>query len=207
MNLNLISIIYLHIAWHANFFVGFVITSLIHMFIVTMPHRYSSKILAYAASPVIESSSHRNRFAAQISSSANLKSYSAFATFLGASCSVYFFMRHNKYCEPMVYTLFALSEFVVVLSNMAFNFQAYYDFQDLHIQLLSIHGAHQDNLDKDDKELLLNHYVGISNKSTLNNMRSKHALQNSNRYKLVHVEAIWFSMSHIHSAQSNILHR
>lgn len=46
--------------------------------------------------------------------------------------ALFFYERHNKYCEIGVYSLFAASEYVFVISNMIFHFQAYFDFAQVH---------------------------------------------------------------------------
>ena len=49
--------------------------------------------------------------------------------------AAYFYYRHNKYCEPGVYTLFSVFEYGVVLTNMGYHWAAYYDFYDKTLQV------------------------------------------------------------------------
>lgn len=43
--------------------------------------------------------------------------------------ALFFYAQHNAYCQEGVYSLFALAEYVVVASNIAFHATAGYDFQ------------------------------------------------------------------------------
>ena len=50
---------------------------------------------------------------------------------------MFFYHRHNEYCEPYVYSWFCVCEYLIVLSNMSFHGLAYKDFGELFITLPS----------------------------------------------------------------------
>ncbi|XP_075891853.1 acyltransferase PGAP2-like [Nelusetta ayraudi] len=59
---------------------------------------------------------------------------------LNVSCCAFagfFFWKHNMYCESGSYTLFALFEYLVVISNMAFHLTAVWDFRSRDIMVIS----------------------------------------------------------------------
>ena len=39
---------------------------------------------------------------------------------------IYFYWRHNTYCEPYVYSAFCLLEYTIVLMNVGYHFSGYY---------------------------------------------------------------------------------
>ncbi|CAB3223410.1 unnamed protein product [Arctia plantaginis] len=43
--------------------------------------------------------------------------------------AAYFFLRHNSLCEPYVYSMFGLAEYIVVISNVLFHLTTAYDLQ------------------------------------------------------------------------------
>ncbi|XP_029957338.1 acyltransferase PGAP2 [Salarias fasciatus] len=102
---------------HKNGFIAFVSSSLLHMLITC---RLWYVIKRHYVNPE------------------ELKSYRwKLRLFLAnVSCCLlafYFFRRHNTYCEPGMYTLFAFFEYLVVFSNMAFHMTAFFDFSSKEV--------------------------------------------------------------------------
>lgn len=67
--------------------------------------------------------SHREKHSVKLKWRAFIINVASFA------CAAYFFLRHNKLCEPYVYSLFGFSEYIVVISNISFHLTTIYDLQ------------------------------------------------------------------------------
>uniref|UniRef100_A0A7N8WMB7 Acyltransferase PGAP2 n=1 Tax=Mastacembelus armatus TaxID=205130 RepID=A0A7N8WMB7_9TELE len=102
-------------------FVLFIVSSLIYMLITC---RLWKAIKKYSLSPEDARSHH----------------WKVRILFLNVSCCVFagfFYWKHNMYCESGSYTLFALFEYLVVFTNMAFHLTAVWDFKSREVMVIS----------------------------------------------------------------------
>ncbi|QQP56608.1 Post-GPI attachment to proteins factor 2, partial [Caligus rogercresseyi] len=73
--------------------------------------------------------------------SLNLKRRIFKAQVLAIPLLLYFYYRHNSYCEPYVYSFFCITEYFIVLSNMAFHMTAYLDFKGMVLMTSTLNSA------------------------------------------------------------------
>ncbi|VDO73598.1 unnamed protein product [Onchocerca flexuosa] len=108
-------------AVHKTSFVGFAFCSMIYMLIAITLFHYSG----------------RRRTSSVGEKSFQYKVLMCSTSILSLLLAAYFFARHNTYCEPGIYTLFAFSEYVVVLSNIIFHITTIFDFHGKYFILTS----------------------------------------------------------------------
>jgi len=112
---------------HKACFIGFLASAMVYMFLSSWLFDYSGR--------------RRTTSLGEISFQ-----YKVLCTLGSTIClllSLYFFYRHNRYCEPGVYTFFALSEYGVILFNVLFHATLYYDFHSKSISLVSAGSTYQ----------------------------------------------------------------
>lgn len=101
---------------HATCFIFFILSSISYMSIST-----------YYLFPKLKLKSGLERISHQYKKSLLQ------ATVLSVALCCYFYWRHNEYCEPYVYSFFALFEYIVVFSNIAYHMTAFYDFDNFQV--------------------------------------------------------------------------
>ena len=62
-----------------------------------------------------------------------------------------FYWYHNAYCRPYAYTMFCISEYIVVLLNLNFHWCSFYDFKDISV---TIHSHNGNNVKKENDTLI-----------------------------------------------------
>ncbi|MFH4976765.1 hypothetical protein AB6A40_003474 [Gnathostoma spinigerum] len=81
--------------------------------------------------------SGRNRTSPLGERSLQYKILMCWASLTALACSLYFFYRHNTYCEPGIYSFFAISEYALVLSNILFHSTLFFDFHGKRLMMSS----------------------------------------------------------------------
>lgn len=57
----------------------------------------------------------------------------AILNFVTIVTALYLYDRHNRYCEPGVYSMFSFLEYIVIVANIIYHLQAYYDLHEYSI--------------------------------------------------------------------------
>lgn len=57
----------------------------------------------------------------------------AIVNFMAIVSALYLYDRHNRLCESGVYSMFSFLEYIVIVANIIFHLQAYYDLSEYSI--------------------------------------------------------------------------
>uniref|UniRef100_A0A915CEC6 Post-GPI attachment to proteins factor 2 n=1 Tax=Parascaris univalens TaxID=6257 RepID=A0A915CEC6_PARUN len=97
---------------HKTSFGGFALCAMLYMFVATWLFHYSG----------------RRRTSSLGERSFQYKVLMCGSSTISLLMAAYFFYRHNAFCEPGLYTLFAIAEYALVISNVLFHSTLLFDF-------------------------------------------------------------------------------
>lgn len=115
---------------HQKLFVTFVISALLSMSLLYALYAYAVNNRLYG---LLTNGRNSNCLSRLEKKSVRFKFTLLNVNFAAFCLSVYFYLRHNWYCEPGMYTFFALAEYCVVLSNIGYHLTAVWDFSNQYV--------------------------------------------------------------------------
>eukprot|EP01098_Paradermamoeba_levis_P015664 TRINITY_DN8078_c0_g1_i1.p1 TRINITY_DN8078_c0_g1~~TRINITY_DN8078_c0_g1_i1.p1 ORF type:complete len:300 (-),score=51.09 TRINITY_DN8078_c0_g1_i1:47-862(-) len=135
-NLSLLTLTYIssteYRVVHENAFVVFMVFSAFHM-VGQISLHYS-----WAGKPSLLDTKNKQ------SQALRWKIFWFFSTHFLFFTGLYFYFRHNKFCEPYVYSIFACFEWGAVISNIMFQCGSFLDFADIQIWFVEVSKEHKD---------------------------------------------------------------
>lgn len=66
----------------------------------------------------------------------------AVVNFFAIVAALYLYDRHNRYCEPGVYSMFSFLEYIVIVANIVYHLQACTDLGSYSINIVDLSSAH-----------------------------------------------------------------
>lgn len=103
------------------------LTSVLHMGLVVLEH--------------VDHCNQDSAIVRKLNATKLVKKRIAIVNFSAIVSALYLYDRHNRYCEPGVYSMFSLLEYVTITANVIYHLQAYHDLADYTIYVGQCNGA------------------------------------------------------------------
>lgn len=88
----------------------------------------------------------------KLKSTSAIKSRIAVVNFVAIVSALYLYDRHNRYCEPGVYSMFSLLEYIVIIANIIYHLQACIDLGDYSLVVSNLQTLPIESSDESKKD-------------------------------------------------------